>query len=86
LKENEGDVELGLIDCSLSERTDEIEKMGVDLRLFFEVFNSTHSSISNLESELWSAYMEGNPQGDKVKKKLDEITRRGRYLSENWGK
>ncbi|MEA3558452.1 MAG: bifunctional N(6)-L-threonylcarbamoyladenine synthase/serine/threonine protein kinase [Candidatus Thermoplasmatota archaeon] len=75
---------LGLIDMSLSERTEEIEKKGVDLRLFFEVFHSTHGALSPIEESFWEGYRSSNRDHDVVKKKMRDIDRRGRYLSERW--
>jgi Kae1-associated kinase Bud32 len=80
----ENGLELGMIDCSLSERTEELEKMGVDLRLFFEVFTSTHPDLLPMEKEFWEGYDQANPHADRIRNKLDEITRRGRYLTERW--
>ncbi|MGA1872941.1 MAG: bifunctional N(6)-L-threonylcarbamoyladenine synthase/serine/threonine protein kinase [Thermoplasmatota archaeon] len=75
---------LGVIDCSMSERTAEIEKKGVDLRLFFEVFSSTHQGIMELEENFWSGYLGSNPGGGEVRRKMAEINRRGRYIAERW--
>jgi len=76
--------ELGIIDCSLSERTNELEKMGVDLRLFFEVFSSTHPDLLVMEVDFWEGYQKTNPEASRVREKLDDITRRGRYVTERW--
>jgi N6-L-threonylcarbamoyladenine synthase/protein kinase Bud32 len=76
--------ELGLIDCSLAERTEELEKKGVDLRLFFEVFYSTHEPLGPLEERFWEGYFEMNPEAEKVRGKLNDITNRGRYIAERW--
>ncbi|MBN1538509.1 MAG: bifunctional N(6)-L-threonylcarbamoyladenine synthase/serine/threonine protein kinase [Candidatus Thermoplasmatota archaeon] len=73
---------LGLIDCSLSERSAEIEKKGVDLRLFFEVFSSTHEGLKDRESDFWQGYYLENPDADDVRKKLMDINIRGRYMSD----
>lgn len=80
-KEN---MELGLIDASLSDRTEEIEKKGVDPRLFFEVFSSTHPGSMDLSDEFWKGYLEENPDGELVRKKTEEINSRGRYMSQDW--
>lgn len=71
--------DLVLIDCSLSERSSELEKKGVDLRLFFEVFGSTHGSISHMEADFREGYVSENPSVE-VWEKLAEINSRGRYL------
>jgi len=75
---------LGVIDSSLSERTAEVEKKGVDLRLFFEVFYSTHEGLTELENEFWTGYMDENPDSGEVRAKLNEINLRGRYITERW--
>jgi Kae1-associated kinase Bud32 len=70
---------LGLIDCSLSERSSELEKKGVDLRLFFEVFSSTHQGLERFESAFRSGYDSENPDSAQVWQKFSEINLRGRY-------
>ncbi len=77
----DGNIDLALIDPSLAERSGEMEKIGVDLRLFFEVFGSTHSQLMDRVDELWRGYSETNPRWREAREKLDEITTRGRYLS-----
>ncbi|MGA1849064.1 MAG: bifunctional N(6)-L-threonylcarbamoyladenine synthase/serine/threonine protein kinase [Thermoplasmatota archaeon] len=77
-------LKLGMIDCSLSERTEEIEKMGVDLRLFFEVFTSTHPDLASIEYCFWEGYNDTNPDAGRIRDKLKDITRRGRYITERW--
>jgi N6-L-threonylcarbamoyladenine synthase/protein kinase Bud32 len=79
-----GKIDLCLLDTSLSDRTDEIERMGVDLRLFFEVFSSTHPDLLDLSDHFWKGYLESFPSGNAARKKLDEINSRGRYMSQNW--
>ncbi|MGA1821747.1 MAG: bifunctional N(6)-L-threonylcarbamoyladenine synthase/serine/threonine protein kinase [Thermoplasmatota archaeon] len=74
------DVDLGLIDCSLSEKTEEPEKMGVDLRLFFEVFASTHERLLSMEDRFWEGYSSENPNWREVRERLRSIEARGRYL------
>jgi N6-L-threonylcarbamoyladenine synthase/protein kinase Bud32 len=76
--------ELGVIDCSLSERTDELEKMGVDIRLFFEVFSSTHAALSDLGHHFWEGYSRSCPRWEEVSRKHSDITSRGRYMAERW--
>ncbi len=77
----DGKLDMALIDTSLAERSSELEKIGVDLRLLFEVFGSTHSQLLDRVDELWRGYSEMYPQWKEAREKLDEITRRGRYLS-----
>jgi N6-L-threonylcarbamoyladenine synthase/protein kinase Bud32 len=71
---------LGLIDCSLAERTEELEKKGVDLRLFFEVFHSTHQGLERFKGSFRSGYDSEYPDSAIVWEKLSEINSRGRYL------
>ncbi len=84
LLSKEPELELGLIDCSLAERTEEVEKKGVDLRLFFEVLYSTHEVLEPFEDDFWEGYFEINPNGEEIRKKLSDITGRGRYITERW--
>jgi N6-L-threonylcarbamoyladenine synthase/protein kinase Bud32 len=76
--------ELGVIDCSLSERTDELEKKGVDIRLFFEVFSSTHAALSDLSKHFWDGYSRSCPSWEEVSMRHSDITSRGRYMAERW--
>lgn len=77
-------IDLCLIDASLSDRTEEIERMGVDLRLFSEVFTSTHPDLLPREETFRKGYEKGNPEGAAVLKKVEEINHRGRYISQDW--
>ncbi|MCU0798505.1 MAG: bifunctional N(6)-L-threonylcarbamoyladenine synthase/serine/threonine protein kinase [Candidatus Thermoplasmatota archaeon] len=79
-----GRPELSVIDCSLSERTDEIEKMGVDLRLFFEVFSSTHAGLGDMGLSFWKGYSSIFEGWEEVSKRHNEIASRGRYSAERW--
>jgi N6-L-threonylcarbamoyladenine synthase/protein kinase Bud32 len=71
---------LGLIDCSLAERSAELEKKGVDLRLFHEVFSSTHQGLEGFEGRFCSGYDSEYPGAPSVWAKLEEINSRGRYM------
>jgi len=71
---------LALIDCSLSERTAQVEKKGVDMRLFFEVFGSTHQDLQGLEGLFLDSYRRTYNGHEEVLRKMDEINSRGRYL------
>ncbi|MGA1820620.1 MAG: bifunctional N(6)-L-threonylcarbamoyladenine synthase/serine/threonine protein kinase [Thermoplasmatota archaeon] len=84
LVQEEPEPVLGVIDTSLSERTAEVEKKGVDLRLFFEVFYSTHEGLRHLEDQFWTGYGSENPDADAVRSKLNDINLRGRYITERW--
>ncbi|MFO8051077.1 MAG: bifunctional N(6)-L-threonylcarbamoyladenine synthase/serine/threonine protein kinase [Thermoplasmatota archaeon] len=82
----DGGTSLGLIDMSLAERTEEEEKKGVDLRLFFEVLHSTHGDSAVLEKSFWEGYASTNPDWKRCRARMEDIDRRGRYLSERWMK
>jgi len=79
LPEVEDDL-LGLIDCSFSERTSELEKRGVDLRLLLETFMSTHCDLVGSMDSFWRGYDEEFDGSEDVRAKLDEIGSRGRYI------
>lgn len=73
------------VDFGLGELKDELEAMGVDLHLMKRAFQSTHYEFAD---ECFSAVMEGYAKivGGAVAKdllgKIQEIERRGRYISE----
>ena len=73
------------VDFGLSERSMEVEARGVDLHLMKRAFQSTHFEYAG---ECFDAVIEGYTRvvGDSVAKevlkKIGEIERRGRYVSE----
>ncbi|MDH5795305.1 MAG: KEOPS complex kinase/ATPase Bud32 [Candidatus Bathyarchaeota archaeon] len=73
------------LDFGLSEQTGELEARGVDLHLMKRALNSTHYRHAG---ECFGAIMEGYKEvmGDKaveeVSGKIEEIEKRGRYISE----
>jgi TP53 regulating kinase-like protein len=73
------------VDFGLSERSKELEVKGVDLHLMKRALQSTHYKHVN---ECFGAVMDGYTRvvGDDVArdvlKKIQEIERRGRYVSE----
>ena len=73
------------VDFGLSERSMELEARGVDLHLMKRAFQSTHYRYAK---EGFEAVMEGYAEimGDNeaknVLEKIQEIERRGRYVSE----
>ena len=75
------DPELAVLDCSLAARTEEPEEKGVDLRLFFEVFGSTHGELMHLKDEFLGSYRSSNPGYAEVEEKLGQIESRARYMS-----
>jgi TP53 regulating kinase-like protein len=74
-----------LVDFGLSERSKELEALGVDLHLMQRALHSSHFKYAE---ESFTAVLEGYTRvvGDdwakKVVKKIQEIQRRGRYVSE----
>jgi len=73
------------IDFGLSERSIEIEPMGVDLHLMKRTLNSTHYRHAK---ECFKAVMEGYEESmgadetKKIKAKIREIEKRGRYVAD----
>ncbi len=73
------------VDFGLSERSMEVEARGVDLHLMKRAFQSTHFKYAG---ECFDAVIEGYTQvvggnmAKEVLKKIGEIERRGRYVSE----
>jgi TP53 regulating kinase-like protein len=73
------------VDFGLSERSTELEKMGVDLHLMKRAFQSTHYKYAK---ECFEAVMEGyaeivgEEKAKSVSEKIREIERRGRYVSD----
>ena len=73
------------IDFGLSERSIELEPMGVDLHLMKRTLNSTHCRHAQ---ECFKAVMEGYEgsmgvdETKKVKAKIREIEKRGRYVAD----
>jgi len=74
------DRELWFIDFGLAEKTAEIEVKGVDLHVFSEAFESTHSVLLQLLEDFFRGYIEGNRVGGKeVIQRAEEVSKRGRY-------
>jgi len=68
-----------MIDFSLGEKTDSVEKKGVDLHLLFEAFRSAHYMREELLDDVIDAYRKGNPDADEVIERVRAIEKRGRY-------
>jgi len=74
-----------LVDFGLSERSNELEARGVDLHLMKRALQSTHYRYAK---ECFEAVMAGYSQvvgkdaAEDVLNKIQEIERRGRYVSE----
>lgn len=68
------------IDFGLSEINAEIEARGVDLHLLMEAMESTHSQHASFFSYVLDGYCKTYDGDSKlVKRKIDDIIRRGRY-------
>ncbi len=70
---------LYLIDFGLGEKSEEMEDRGVDLHLLMEAFKAAHKN-KNLFEWVMEAYEENFDRGEEVRKKIEEIKRRGRYM------
>ncbi|MCD6468868.1 MAG: Kae1-associated serine/threonine protein kinase [Thermoplasmata archaeon] len=68
------------IDFGLGEVNREVEARGVDLHVLMEAFSSAHSMYPDCFNHVFEGYTSVY-EGDvmEVKKKIDEIVRRGRY-------
>ena len=73
------------VDFGLSERSKELESKGVDLHLMKRALQSTHYKFAK---ECFEAVMKGyaevvgKEEAEKVTEKIQEIEKRGRYISE----
>ncbi len=67
------------IDFGLGERSQELEKKGVDMHLLKEALSSAHSEFDGLYDAVACGYVECYPEGEKVLALVDEIESRGRY-------
>jgi TP53 regulating kinase-like protein len=73
------------VDFGLSERSKELESRGVDLHLMKRALQSTHYRYAK---ECFAAVMKGyaevvgEEEAKKVSEKIQEIEKRGRYISE----
>ncbi len=53
---------------------------GVDVHVFTEAFESTHSALMGMLDGFYAGYREGNPDGgEAVITRANEIAKRGRY-------
>ncbi len=67
------------IDFGLGEKSQELEKKGVDLHLLKEALESAHSEHPELFEEMTAAYLKEFPEGNAVIKQMHDIEKRGRY-------
>ena len=68
-----------LIDFSMGRANATMEDIGVDLRLLENAFASSHAGMDDVREAMMSAYFEGVPDPDAVRRKLEDIRNRGRY-------
>jgi TP53 regulating kinase and related kinases len=74
------DQKVYFIDFGLSELTADVEARGVDLHLLMEALESTHSSYKTSFSDVFKGYSDiYKSDAKKVKEKIDDIVKRGRY-------
>ncbi|MCD6474323.1 MAG: Kae1-associated serine/threonine protein kinase [Thermoplasmata archaeon] len=70
---------LYFIDFGLGMKSFEMEAMGVDMHLLMEAFNAAHAN-KKLFEWVFDAYEENFDRAKEVKKKIEEIIKRGRYM------
>lgn len=68
-----------MIDFSLGEKTNAVEKKGVDLHLLFEAFHSAHYMREELLEDFLESYKERFAGAGEVIQRVKEIEKRGRY-------
>ncbi|MBR4503380.1 MAG: Kae1-associated serine/threonine protein kinase [Candidatus Methanomethylophilaceae archaeon] len=73
------DGSLCLIDFSMGCTKATLEDIGIDARLMERAFGSAHAGLENALETLMDAYLSSMPDGNAVRKKLEEIRNRGRY-------
>ncbi len=70
---------LCLIDFSMGRTKAALEDIGIDARLMERAFGSAHAGLEKALDTLMASYLSSMPDGDAVRKKLEEIRNRGRY-------
>lgn len=73
------DGEICLIDFSMGNGKANNEGIGVDIRLLERAFTSAHPGMESAFSELIETYYKGIPDGDAIRKKVEDIRNRCRY-------
>lgn len=74
------DDRIHFIDFGLGSINSELEAKGVDLHVLMEAFESTHSKYPECFSLVFEGYTKQfHGDASSVKKKIDDIVRRGRY-------
>lgn len=75
------DAEICLIDFGLGSISTSVEKKAVDIHLFEEAMESTHSEVYNPAiKSMISAYRKNYEDSELVLKRLEQIRKRGRYV------
>jgi Kae1-associated kinase Bud32 len=67
------------VDFGLGEKSQELEKKGVDMHLLKEALGSAHSHFPGLYDCVVSAYLKEYKEGKPVLRIVEEIQKRGRY-------
>ena len=69
------------IDFGLAEMSDEVESRGVDLNLMYRMFMSTHyEHTEELFTAFKAGYRETLGEAQEALDRMDEISKRGRYV------
>jgi len=74
------DKRLYFIDLSLGETNSQIEAKGVDLFAFKKAFSATHSETPHLFEHVLKGYRKVYDRADEVEEKMEEISKRARYM------
>jgi len=74
-----GDGTLYFIDFGLGMKSEENEDRGVDMHLLMEAFNAVHKN-KKLFEWVFEEYEKNFDEGKEVRKKINEIISRGRYM------
>ncbi len=70
---------LYFIDFGLGMKSEENEDRGVDMHLLMEAFNAVHKN-RKLFKWVFEEYEKNFDEGEEIRKKINEIIRRGRYM------
>lgn len=68
-----------VIDFSLGEKTDSVEKKGVDLHLLFQAFHSAHYMREQLLDDVIDSYKKHYKDASAILQRVKDIEKRGRY-------
>jgi TP53 regulating kinase-like protein len=78
---------MAVIDFGLSQRSEAVEDLAVDLHLVKEVFQSAHSQVSRgaIEAFKGGYFGEQGSAAEEIWERATDIERRGRYARSEWG-